>query len=343
MRGTKLAGLCLCAIALVAAAGAQESPYVLSGAVSFSGAGSWLDDGAFQASDLGWASDSAVELALDVKRPGIRASALGRVDVLTGGTTPGLTARLERAYVRWTTTQLVATAGRQVVNWGNAMLWSPADLFAQTSIVGLAPERAGTDAVRLAMPIGALGGIEAVAVPTARLAGGRYGGRLYGYALDSDCGLEAAWDGAAGATTIAANIKTNLVVGLWAEAAVTIPDYSAESSSFRTTIGADWSFGSNLVIAAEYRYDQRPDANGGFAGTHCLYATATQKAGDFAVLALSLIADIGNAIVAPTVSAVLDIAQDASLTTWAGWSSGNFATLGISDSARVGLTMSLAF
>jgi len=342
MNGTKLIGACLCAITLAAAPAAQESAYLLSGTVSFSGNTNWLDDGAFAATDLGWASDSAVELAVDVKRPDIRASAFGRVDALTGGTAPVLTASLERAYVRWSPGQLVVTAGRQVVNWGNALLWSPADLFATTRIVGLAPKRAGTDAIRLAMPIGPLGGVETVAVPTASLAGGRYGGRIYGYALGSDCGLEAAWDGSAGATTLAANIKTNLVVGLWAEAAVTIPDSAAANSKFRGTIGADWSVGSDLLFAAEYRYDQQP-AVGGIAGTHCLYATASYKAGDFVAVAASLVADLGNAIVAPTVSTVFDIAQDASLTAWAGWASGNFVSLGKADSASVGATMSLAF
>ena len=343
MSGIKSLCAGLAAMVLVAALGAQEQAYTPSGTASFTGAGAWLDDGAFQATDLGWISDSAVELALDVKRHGIRASALGRADVLTGGTAAGITASLERAYLRWSPDEFVLTVGRQVVNWGNALLWSPADLFATTSIIGLAPKRAGTDAIRLAVPIGPLGGIEAVAVPTASLAAGRYGGRLYGYAIGSDCGLEAAWDGSAGATTIAANIKTNLVVGLWAEAAATIPDSSAANIGYRGTIGADWSLGSDIVLAAEYRYDQEPDPSSGFAGTHCLYATASYKAGDLTVLALNLIADLGNSIFAPTIWAIFDIAQDASLTAWAGWSSGNFVPLGKVDSASAGLTMSLAF
>lgn len=343
MSAAKLVGAFLCAIALVAAPAAQEPAYLLSGTVSFSAAGSWFDDGAFQIADLGWASDSAVELAIDAKQPGVRASALARVDALTGGAMPGLTASLERAYVRWSPGPIVVTAGRQVVNWGNALLWSPADLFAETSIVGLAPKRAGTDAIRLAVPLGALGGVEAVAAPAASVAGGRYGGRLYGYALGSDYGLEAAWDGSAGATTVAANIKTNMVVGLWAEAAVTIPDHAVADSAIRGTLGADWSIGSDLLFSAEYRYDQQPAAASGFAGTHCLYATASYKAGDFVVIAASLIADMGNAIAAPTLSAVFDIAQDASLTAWAGWASGNMATLAKVESAGAGVTMSLAF
>lgn len=341
MRSARLVGACLCAIMLAAGAGAQESTYLLSGSISFSGNAAWLDDGDFQTTDLGWAFDSAVELAIDVKRPGVRASALGRVDALTGGAS-GLEASLERAYVRWSPGPVVVTAGRQVVNWGNALLWSPADLFAQTSIVGLAPKRAGTDAIRLAVPLGSLGGIEAVAVPTASLASGRYGGRLYGYAFSSDCGLEAAWDGSAGTTTMAANIKTNLVVGLWAEAAAIIPDAAAADGNFRGTIGADWSVGSDLYVSAEYRYD-RQSAGTGYAGAHCLYATASYKAGDFVVLAASLVADLGNAIVAPTLSAVFDIAQDATLTAWALWSSGNFASLAATDAVSMGATMSLAF
>lgn len=335
--------LALAAQALpVAAQNAPDTPsYTLSGATSWSGMAAWTDDGDFQSADVLYGSDAALELSLRARRPGIRAEFSGQVDVLAGVATLALT--VDRAYLKWTPEPFSITAGRQVVNWGNALLWSPADLFAETKIVGLGPERAGTDALRVMVPLGALGGVEAVAAPAAALSTGRYGGRLYGSALGSDLGVQAAWDGKTGAATIAANLKTDLVVGLWAEAAYTLFEDEATAEQMETVVGMDWSLGQDLVLAAEYRYSPEGFAGEAFPAIHYVYASAGLKAGDFVSLGLMLVADAGNGIIAATFSAVVDIAQDASLTAWFQYANGNMATLADTDSAGGGLSLSLAF
>jgi hypothetical protein len=365
------AALCAGPLALDASGQAGSS-----GEASYAAAGAW-GEGLGEADDeLRYGSDAALRLTLDARRPGVRASFSGRIDTLTGmGAAAALAAgdglgavalgtdeaavalAIERAYLRWTTGPIVATLGRQVVNWGSAMLWSPADLIAETVVVGLEPERAGVDAVRVAAPIGARGGVEAVAVPEASPADGRYGARLYGYALGSDLGLQAAWDGGDESLTAAISLKTDLVVGLWLEAA-----YSASASAFlepdgariEATAGFDWSIGGSFVVSAEYRYrsggatdeaEALTALSGGepYPGGHYLYAVATIAAGDFVTLGASAMADLGNAVASATAYAVVDIAQDASLTAWASYASGSFATLSGSRSAGVGATVSLAF
>jgi len=231
-----------------AAASAQEAPaegirpdepsWRLSGEASFTGAAGW-------ATEPLYGSDAALELTLKAGRPGVRAEFTGTADALTGPDGTAAAFSLERAYLRWSPGAFVVTLGRQVVNWGNALLWSPADLFAETRIVGLAPERAGTDALRVALPLGALGGVEAVAVPAYDPAKGSYGGRLYGYALGSDFGLQAARDGAAGTVTVSAAVKTDIVLGVWAEVAYAIPDGAGPTGGrLETVVGADWSLGA---------------------------------------------------------------------------------------------------
>jgi len=331
-----------------AAASAQEAPaegirpdepsWRLSGEASFTGAAGW-------ATEPLYGSDAALELTLKAGRPGVRAEFTGTADALTGPDGTAAAFSLERAYLRWSPGAFVVTLGRQVVNWGNALLWSPADLFAETRIVGLAPERAGTDALRVALPLGALGGVEALAVPAYDPAKGSYGGRLYGYALGSDLGLQAAWDGAAGSTTVAANIKTDLVVGLWAEAAYTGFDDGDTAGEMEAVIGADWSIGPKVIVSAEYCFKAAlldgALVDGG--QEHHVYGSASAQAGDFISLGLMIVADAGEGILSGTASAVIDVAQDASLTAWIQYANGNLNTLAMADSALAGVSLSLAF
>jgi len=338
-----------------AAASAQEAPaeetrpdepsWRLSGEASFSGVAGW-------ATEPLYGSDAALELTLKAGRPGVRAEFTGTAAALTGPDGTAAAFSLERAYLRWSPGAFVATLGRQVVNWGNALLWSPADLFAETRIVGLAPERAGTDALRVALPLGALGGVEAVAVPAYDPAKGSYGGRLYGYALGSDFGLQAAHDGSAGTTTVSAAVKTDLVLGVWAEVAYAIPD-GADPTGGRveTVAGADWSLGSRLFVAAEYRYDaggaltaiEAAATGEPYPARHYLYADASAKAGDFASIGIAAVVDLGNGIASFVLSAALDVEQDATLTLWTGYAPGTMSSLERESGTSAGLKLALAF
>ncbi|HQO65832.1 MAG TPA: hypothetical protein PLI66_03785, partial [Spirochaetales bacterium] len=347
-----------------------------SGEASFAAAGAWSEGSGEADDELRYGSDASLRLSLDARRPGLRASVSGRVDALTGSAAAAVLAAgdrfgaialgtgdaavaltLDRAYLRWAPGPVVATLGRQVVNWGSALLWSPADLFAETAVVGLEPERSGIDAIRLAAPLGALGGLEAVAVPSASPTDGRYGARLYGYTLGSDLGLQAAWDGGDGTLTAAISLKTDLVVGLWFEAAYTAPASAflePAEAGFEATVGLDWSLGGRLVLSAEYRYREGGAASEAesltalaagesYPGGHYAYATVNLSAGDFASIGAYAIADLGNAIASVTAYAVVDIAQDASLTAWASYASGSFATLAERRYAGLGASLSLAF
>lgn len=343
--------------ALPAQSGQKAERFALSGSVSYSALAAWSDDGSPSAADLGFGSVARAELGLDIKRPGVRASARGYVDAASGSAAAlgGLSWELDRAYLKWSPGPLVATVGRQVVNWGAALLWSPADLFAETELVGLSPERQGIDAIRLAVPVGSLGGVEVVAEPAAQLSAGRYGARAYGYALGADFGLEAAWDGYEEEFAVAANVKADLILGVWAEASLTAGAGQAFSlDGLVATVGADWSAGKSFVAAAEYRYKALGATTPAeavaaalegeaFPGVHNAYASANLALGDLASLGFSVLADLGNGIYSPALSLAIDAAQDLSLSAWLRYASGSFASLGEADSASIGAVLELAF
>lgn len=329
----------------------REASYKLSGEASVSSIALWSGDGSddkvFEASDILYGSDTALTLYLDAKRHNIRASFSGRTDIMTGISAPSpaapTTFLIKRAYLRWTPGSFVVTAGRQLINWGAAMLWSPADLFAQTVLTGLTTERQGTDAIRIAMPLGSLGGIEAVSIPGLSFSTGRYGGRLYGYALGSDIGLQAARDLARGETTIAVNIKTDLVLGVWAEASYTFLDDDELKDRFEAIFGADWSVAYRTIISAEYRYNARAVPGEDYPAIHYLFASLGTKLGDFVSLGAGGLIDIANGIVSASLTSAIDVAQDASLALLAQYSNGQFDSLRLVDAVAIGATLSLAF
>lgn len=74
------------------------------------------------------------------------------------------TSMADRAYVEFTFGDLVATVGRQRINWGQTFVWNPNDIFNAYSYFEIDyPERQGSDALRLQYYTGIASNIELVA------------------------------------------------------------------------------------------------------------------------------------------------------------------------------------
>jgi hypothetical protein len=74
------------------------------------------------------------------------------------------TTMLDRAYIEFTKGDLVATIGRQRINWGQTFVWNPNDVFNTYSYFDVDyPERPGSDAVRLQYYTGMASNIEVAA------------------------------------------------------------------------------------------------------------------------------------------------------------------------------------
>jgi len=361
------------ALVLGSAAAAQDGPaWTLSGQASQAAQLSWAEG----ADALSSSMDTGLALGLDARGGAVRASFRLRADLLVGdaapaaiqlaslgatgalvapgpGTPPGyaLAADLERAWLRWNPGAFSLTAGRQVVNWGRALLWSPADLFAETSLAGMSPARAGIDAARLAVPLGIMGSAEAVAVPARDPAEASYGARLSGTVAGADMGLAARWDPGTGAFSVAADLKADLVLGLWAELAYSRRPGEPSPDGLALTAGADWSFlGGKLALAAEYHFDssgaapgETPAPGSAWPGRHYAFTMASLRTGDFTSLSLNAVLDIESALAGGMVALAVDVAQGSSLELAARIAGGSFATRQEALAAGAGATLTLSF
>ncbi len=104
----------------------------------------------------------------------IAASPYGRADELllpsagpSAGQDAAIAARIRTLFAKLDFDWASFTAGRQVVNYGRGALWSPTDIFTELDLSGISPVRRGSDALRVMVPLGTTGGLDAVLAPTA--------------------------------------------------------------------------------------------------------------------------------------------------------------------------------
>jgi hypothetical protein len=204
------------------------------------------------------------------------------------------------------------TLGRQVVNYGRGALWSPTDIFTELDLTGLSPVRLGTDALRLAVPLGATAGMDAVAAPTLAPADGRYALRVGGLLGDVDGAVMAARDGTGKGWLFGADFKADIVVGVYGEAVYDLPD-SGGPGAVRAAAGADWSF-DNFIVAAEYYYNGvGAAADALFPGAHNVYASLTWTPTELVQCAALTFFDVVDGTGTLTILTAVSVAQNAAL------------------------------
>jgi hypothetical protein len=321
-----------------AGAPAQEAaPWTLGGTLSMQPLVSYAGAGSLDASDFTYGSGTTLGLSLKAGGGRARAEASMEAAVLTGasaqlawaialspfrradellfpasasGQDAALAARIRTLYAKLDFDWASFTAGRQVLNYGRGALWTPTDIFTELDLSGISPVRRGTDALRVVVPLGVTGGLDLAAAPSLSPGIGRYAARLGGLLGEVDAAVMAARDGAGRQWMLGADFKTDLVVGLYADAIYAQPD-AGGWGTVRAAAGADWSFG-DFIVAAEYYY------NGGgasadllYPGTHNIYASLTWTASELLSLSLSVVADVEGGAGAGTLLARLSAAQNA--------------------------------
>jgi len=306
-----------------------------------------------------WGSATTLSAGLGIKGQRTRAEASFDAAALTGaaaatvlatatspvsglvaaGTSEGaLSLRLRTLWAKidldWASLQI----GRQVVNYGRGALWSPEDIFASIDLSGATPDRLGSDAIRLSLPLGVTSGLSVVASPATDPAKGRYATRLFGELFGVDSGALGAWDGEAGRIYAAADCKFDLGASFYAEGLWSVDPASAEAlagSWTRIVGGLDWSAG-DFVFAAEYYFNGGgataiTDVDAQFPDRQYLYATGLWSFSDFGRLSLSATADLagmaeGGGPWRLTAGASLDASQNATLGATADVVSGDFVS-----------------
>ncbi len=167
-----------------------------------------------------------------------------------------LNSNIDRAYLKYTKNSLEITAGRQRINWGQAFVWNPNDIFNAYSFFDFDyPERPGSDAIRIQYYAGYTSSIEAAIkvdnndnVTAAFL--GRFNKWNYDFQFLGGIIDNSDWVGGLGWT---GNINSISFTG---EASYIHPknNFSDTTGVFLMTIGGGYTFENSLYIQFEALY-----------------------------------------------------------------------------------------
>lgn len=179
--------------------------------------------------------------------------------------------------------------GRQLVNLGQGLVYSPIDVFSSVELLELSMRKRGSDAVRLRMPMGELGGLELVAgLPSNALAEKPLAMKVFGSVWGWDVAGVLLERPEAAETLFGLTLKGDLVAGVTAEL---VPRYVAPEKVWRleAMLGADWSYESRLFLNAEYYYRDPELPAQSFYDEHNLMATMRVAIDDFSSTSVSLL------------------------------------------------------
>lgn len=177
--------------------------------------------------------------------------------------------------------------GRQLVNLGQGMVYSPIDVFSSVELLELSMRRRGSDAVRLRMPLGDLGGIELVAgLPANAVAEKPFAMKLFGSVFGWDVAGVMLQRMEAEETLLGLTVKGDLVAGVTGEL---VPRYQAAAEAWRleAMLGADWSFEGLLFLNAEYYYRDPELPAQSFYDEHNLMVALRVSVDDFSSVSAS--------------------------------------------------------
>lgn len=179
---------------------------------------------------------------------------------ICSGTSYALVSQLDRAWLSATFGKLQLTAGRQRINWGQAIVWNPNDLFNTYSYFDIDyPERPGSDAVRLQYYPTPASVAEVVSKWNSKgkitIAGmGRFNAGGYdiqflaGLVDDQDYTLGAGWSGNIAGAAFRGEINYYRAKKCFADT----------TGIVLATVGADYTFSNSVAITFQVLYNQLP-------------------------------------------------------------------------------------
>ena len=207
----------------------------------------------------------------------------GRADLswnLSSGSSYVLNMMADRAYIDITAGSLQVRAGRQRINWSQALIWNPNDIFNTYSFFDFDyVERPGSDALRITWSTGPSSSVEA-AVKADR------NNRITAAALGRFTVINTDLQFLAGVTdddyfTAGTGFSGSIgSVSVRGEATLFTPFSSpaSERSNFTATIGADRAFSDKVTTLAQVMYSSDPADLSGFTELYGGGLTARQLA-----------------------------------------------------------------
>ncbi|MDM8001286.1 MAG: hypothetical protein QUS66_00020 [Bacteroidota bacterium] len=199
---------------------------------------------------------------------------------ISDGSSCVLNMMVDRAYIDFTAGRLQLRAGRQRINWSQALIWNPNDIFNTYSFFDFDyVERPGSDALRLTYSTGPASSVEAAVKADNR---GRVTAAALGRfsVLNTDLQILAGvtdneyftagtgWSGAVGSVSVRG------------EATLFAPFDGAggEKSNLTATIGADKAFSDKVTALVQVMYSNNPVNLNGFTDLYGGGLTARQLA-----------------------------------------------------------------
>jgi hypothetical protein len=194
------------------------------------------------------------------------------------------------------------SVGRQIISFGQGLVFSPTDVFSSVNILDLSLRRHGSDVARVRVPFGDLSGIDAIAKLTSRKQGTAAALKAYSHVGSFDLAGIGIFRGAENEVITGLTFKGDLVAGVYGE----LVEHWRQAGvrSFVGMLGADYSIENDWYFAAEYLYNERADKTGTPASWsiiqtsiplldhHYGFITARYKINDIMNVSASAIADI---------------------------------------------------
>ena len=177
----------------------------------------------------------------------------------TNQTELGDVVSVERFYLTATAEDWDHTAGKQNIVWGSGLLLNPTDLFNDKNPADLQAERPGLWALKSLWAVNDHTNLTFVAAMTEETCCAATVISRFDTTLDNtDLAVEAAWDAGREVGIVGVDVRTELTVGLWLEAAATVPKNSPSDTTTSVEAGLDYSFDvlQALYLAGEYMYQQ---------------------------------------------------------------------------------------
>lgn len=190
------------------------------------------------------------------------------------------------------------TVGRQIINFGKGVFFSPADVFSTVELSDINFRRRGSDIVDLQIPISSLSGIDIISEFP-------YSGKSHCMAIkyfntinDIDISLLGIYKNAQEDPSFRDELlsgvafKGDIEVGLYGEVVLHyLP--GQKRSYFEGMTGVDYSVESKWFFNLEYLYKQS-DWNYSYWGEHDLFGSVVYSVNDLTRISSSIVYDIRN-------------------------------------------------
>lgn len=190
--------------------------------------------------------------------------------------------------------------GRQIINYGEGLVFSPVDVFSSINIFDLTFKRHGSDVVRLRVPFGTTSGAEltgGIAQYETKPVGAL---KLYTTLQGVEMSMIGMYRSQSDEIMTGLAFKGDLIAGIYGEVAEHLGT-DGHHRNFEGMLGADYSISNTWFFNAEYCYSEKGAKNdpssssslptGQLTGRHNLFLSCRYAFNDISHISLSAIAD----------------------------------------------------